>query len=75
MRKGCGEKGTRQKTNKQKKKNDTKDATSLHEANSDNENAFVTRATHSTVPFAPPSNDYLLPSANWITPELRENGE
>ena len=73
MRKGCGEKGTRQKT--KKKKNDTKDATSLHEANSDNENAFVTRATHSTVPFAPPSNDYLLPSANWITPELRENGE
>ena len=53
-------------------KNDTQDATSLHEANSDNENAFVTRATHSTVPFAPPSNDYLLPSANWITPELRE---
>ena len=63
------------KKQKTKKKNDTKDATSLHEANSDNENAFVTRATHSTVPFAPPSNDYLLPSANWITPELRENGE
>ena len=63
------------KNKKKKKKNDTKDATSLHEANSDNENAFVTRATHSTVPFAPPSNDYLLPSANWITPELRENGE
>ena len=53
-------------------KNDTQDATSLHEANSDNENAFVTRATHSTVPSAPPSNDYLPPSANWITPELRE---
>ena len=73
MSKGCGEKGTRQK--KKKKKSDTQDATRLHEANSDNENAFVTRATHSIVPFAPPSNDYLLPSANWITPELRENGE
>ena len=58
--------------NRKKKKNDTKDATSLHEANSDNENAFVTRATHSTVPSAPPSNDYLPPSANWITPQLRE---
>ena len=66
--------GKRNSSKKKKKKN-TKDATSLHEANSDNENAFVTRATHSTVPFAPPSNDYLLPSANWITPELRENGE
>ena len=62
-------------SSKKKKKNDTQEATSLHEANSENENAFVTRATHTSVPFAPPSNDYLLPSANWITPELRENGE
>ena len=38
--------------------------TSVHEVNSDNENVFVTRATHSTVPSAPPSNDYLPPSAN-----------
>ena len=60
------------KRNSSKKKKDIQDATSLHEANSDNENAFVTRATHSIVPFAPPSNDYLLPSANWITLELRE---
>ena len=67
--------GKRNSSKKKKKKNDTQDATSLHEANIDNENAFVTRATHSTVPFASPSNDYLLPSANWITPELRENGE
>ena len=67
--------GKRNSSKKKKNNNNTKDATSLHEANSDNENAFVTRATHSTVPFAPPSNDYLLPSANWITPELRENGE
>ena len=40
--------------------------------NSENENVFITRATHSTVPSAPPSNDYLPPSANQITPELRE---
>ena len=65
LRKECWEKGTRQE------KNDSQDATSVHEVNSDNENAFVTRATHSTVPSAPPSNDYLPPSANWITPELR----
>ena len=66
LRKECWEKATHQE------KNDTQDATSVHEVNSDNENAFVTRATHSTVPSAPPSNDYLPPSANWITPELRE---
>ena len=53
-------------------KNDTQDATSLHEANNDNDNAFVTKATHSTVPSVPPSIDQLPPSANWITPELRE---
>ena len=38
-------------------KNDTQDATSLHEANNDNDNAFVTKATHSTVPSVPPSSD------------------
>ena len=58
LRKEYWEKGTSQE------KNDTQDATSVHEVNSDNENAFVTRATHSTVPSAPPSNDYLPPSAN-----------
>ena len=58
LRKECWEKGTRQE------KNDTQDATSVHEVNSDNENVFVTRATHSTVASAPPSNDYLPPSTN-----------
>ena len=62
LKKECWEKGTRQEKN---------DATSVHEANSDNENAFATRATHSSVWSAPPSNDYLPPSSNWITPELK----
>ena len=65
LRKEYWEEGTSQE------KNDTQDATSVHEVNSDNENVFVTRATHSTVASAPPSNDYLPPSANQITPELR----
>ena len=42
------------------------------ETSNENENVFVTRATHSTIPSAAPSNDYLPPSASWITPELRQ---
>ena len=58
LRKEYWEEGTSQE------KNDTQDATSVHEVNSDNENVFFTRATHSTVASAPPSNDYLPPSTN-----------
>ena len=54
------------------KKIEVQNATSVQEASNENENAFVTRATYSTIPSAPPSNDYLPPSANWITPELRK---
>ena len=69
LRKECWEKGTRQE------KIEVQNATSVQEASNENENAFVTRATYSTIPSAPPSNDYLPPSANWITPELRKKWE
>ena len=69
LRKECWEKVTRQE------KIEIQDATNVQEVSNENENAFVTRATHSTLPSARGSNDYLPPSAYWITLELRKNYE